>query len=92
MMLIFLCQMPRKLHSTSQSTVASVTSNKVSVSVGGEANIIHIDYVGTDGHGLANGEVSAGNSAPIVSQPLLPIGFPAVKTDVQADLRSQKIK
>ncbi|KAG8642621.1 uncharacterized protein LOC110627283 isoform X2 [Manihot esculenta] len=85
-------KMPRKLHSTSQSTVASVTSNKVSVSVGGEANSIHIDYVGTDGHGLANGEVSAGNSAPIVSQPLLPIGFPAVKTDVQADLRSQKIK
>ncbi|KAG8642616.1 uncharacterized protein LOC110627596 [Manihot esculenta] len=85
-------KMPRKLRSTSQSSVASVTSNKVSVSVCAEANSICTDYVGTDEHGLANGEDSAGNSAPVVSQPLLPIGFPAVKTDAQADFRYQTIK
>ncbi|KAJ9177249.1 hypothetical protein P3X46_012486 [Hevea brasiliensis] len=83
---------PRKLCSSSQSTVASVTSNKISLAVGAEANNIHNDYVGTNGHGLENVEVSAGYSAPIVSQSLLPVGFPAVKTDPQADIRSQTMK
>ncbi|KAF2283715.1 hypothetical protein GH714_014409 [Hevea brasiliensis] len=83
---------PRKLCSSSQSTVASVTSNKISLAVGAEANNIHSDYVGTNGHGLENVEVSAGYSAPIVSQSLLPVGFPAVKTDPQADIRSQTMK
>ncbi|KDP31924.1 hypothetical protein JCGZ_12385 [Jatropha curcas] len=77
-------KMPRKLRSTSQSTVASGTSNKISVSVGAEAlNSARSDFVGNDGHGLANVEVSAGFNAPIVSQPLPPIGTPAVKNDAQ---------
>ncbi|KAF2295216.1 hypothetical protein GH714_032174 [Hevea brasiliensis] len=83
-------KMPRKLRSTSQS-IASVTSNKISVSVDAESNNIRSDLVGTDGHGLANVEVSAGFNAPLVSQPLPPIGTPALKTDAQADTRSQTI-
>ncbi|XP_058010481.1 uncharacterized protein LOC110646856 isoform X2 [Hevea brasiliensis] len=84
-------KMPRKLRSTSQS-IASVTSNKISVSVDAESNNIRSDLVGTDGHGLANVEVSAGFNAPLASQPLPPIGTPALKTDAQADTRSQTIK
>ena len=85
--------MPRKLRYTSQNNVAPVASNKISVSVGAEApNSICTDLVGTDGHGLAKVEASAGFSAPIVNQPLPPIGTPALKTDTPADKRSQTLK
>lgn len=87
--------MPRKVRPSLQNAVGSVSvaSNKISAAVGAEAlNGIHTDFVGTDGHGLAKVEVSAGFNAPMVSQPLPPIGTPALKTDTPADMRSQTIK
>lgn len=36
--------------------------------------------------------VSAGFGATVVSQPLAPIGTPAIKTDALADLRTQGVK
>ncbi|XP_065874928.1 uncharacterized protein [Euphorbia lathyris] len=86
-------KLPRKQRSSSQSKIVSVTSDKIPLSVGAEvSNSGHSDYVSSDGHGLANVEVSAGFNSPVMSQPLPPIGTPAVKTDAQADIRSQTIK
>ncbi|KAI9198099.1 hypothetical protein LWI28_010106 [Acer negundo] len=79
-------KMPRKPRPTSQSTFVSASSNKISAPVSGEAaNSIRSDFVGTEGRNLANTEVPTTK----VSQPLAPIGTPAVKS---ADLRSQTIK
>ncbi|KAJ6774415.1 hypothetical protein OIU79_017757 [Salix purpurea] len=78
-------KMPRKPRPYSQSASVSSISNKNYPPVGGEAsNSIRSDFVVPEGHGLANIEVSAGFNAPIVSQPLPPIGTPAVKTEIQA--------
>lgn len=52
---------------------------------------IHSDFVGTEGRGKANTEVSAGFNTT-GSQPLAPIGTPAVKSDGQADIRSQTMR
>ncbi|KAJ4829605.1 hypothetical protein Tsubulata_014270 [Turnera subulata] len=84
---------PRKHRSTLQQSVpSSVTSSKNSMSVGGQAsNSSRSNFNATAGRGLPKGEVSAGISAPIVTQPLPPIGTPAVKSDSQAD-RSQTVK
>ncbi|XP_073265401.1 uncharacterized protein [Populus alba] len=78
-------KMPRKPRSYSQSASVSSISNKNHAPVGGEAtNSVHSDFEAPEGHGLANIEVSAGFNTPIVSQPLPPIGTPAVKTETQA--------
>ncbi|KAJ6736643.1 hypothetical protein OIU85_018784 [Salix viminalis] len=78
-------KMPRKPRPYSQSASVSSISNKNYPPVGGEAsNSIRSDFVVPEGHGLSNIEVSAGFNAPIVSQPLPPIGTPAVKTEIQA--------
>ena len=77
--------MPRKPRSYSQSASVSSISNKNRATVDGEAsNSIRSDFEAPEGHGLANIEVSAGFNTPIVSQPLPPIGTPAVKTETQA--------
>ncbi|CAK7337659.1 unnamed protein product [Dovyalis caffra] len=78
-------KMPRKPRSFSQSATVSSISNNNCAPVGGEAsNSIRSDFVAPEGHGLANIEVSPGFNTPIVSQPLPPIGTPAMKTDAQA--------
>lgn len=56
------------------------------------ANDVPPDFVATDGRNSANLEVSTGFGATKVSQLLAPIGTPAVKTEVQADIRPQTIK
>ena len=77
--------MPRKPRPYSQSASVSSISNKNYPPVGREAsNSICSDFVVPEGNGLANTEVSAGLNTPIVSQPLPPIGTPAVKTEIQA--------
>lgn len=87
-----LIKMPRKPRPTLQTTMVSSSSNKISTPFGGEvANPIHSDFIGTEGRGLATKEVSVGFNATTASQPLAPIGTPAVNTDVQADIRSQTI-
>ncbi|GAV82424.1 hypothetical protein CFOL_v3_25876 [Cephalotus follicularis] len=86
-------KMPRKSRPSTRGTIVSVNSNKVFSPVDGEAaNGIRSDYVTTEGRGLASIQVSAACNNTTVSQPLAPIGTPAVKTDAQADMRSQTIK
>jgi len=76
--------MARKPRSYLQSVTVSSISNNNYTSVGGEAsNSICSDFVAPQGNGLASIEVSAGFNAPIVSQPLPPIGTPAMKADAQ---------
>lgn len=59
----------------------------------GEAsNSVRSDFVGNEGRNFANIEVSTGFNTTKVSQPLAPIGTPAVKSDAQGDLRSQTNK
>ncbi|XP_073266492.1 uncharacterized protein [Populus alba] len=78
-------KMARKPRSYVQSVTVSSISNNNYAPVGGEAsNSICSDFVAPQGNGLASIEVSAGFNAPIVSQPLPPIGTPAMKTDAQA--------
>lgn len=85
--------MLRKPRSTSQSTIVPAKSSKISASMSGEASkSLRPDIVSTEERGLANIEVSAGYNTAIVSQPLAPIGTPAVKTDSQAEMRSQSIR
>ncbi|KAA8531702.1 hypothetical protein F0562_006581 [Nyssa sinensis] len=84
----------RRPRSTPLSTVASISSNKISASslVGEVPNDIHSDFVVSEGRGLADPEISTGTT-PMVSQPLAPIGTPSVNTDAQeADKRSHTIK
>ncbi|XP_008241499.1 PREDICTED: uncharacterized protein LOC103339924 isoform X2 [Prunus mume] len=86
-------KVPRKPRSTSKGSTASANSGKSSAATNGEAgNSIHSDFVASEGCGLANIEVSAGFNTNVLSQPLAPIGTPAVKSDVQADIRSQTIR
>lgn len=87
-----LCQAPRKPRSA-QNAVGSMSSCKISVSLGGEApNNIHSNFVASSGRGLLNMEASTG-FATIVSQPLPPIGTPvALNSDMQADKRPHNIK
>ncbi|XP_030974288.1 uncharacterized protein LOC115994337 [Quercus lobata] len=86
-------KMLRKPRSTSQSTIVPAKSSKISASMSGEASkSLRPDFVSSEGRGLANIEVSAGYNTAIVSQPLAPIGTPAVKTDSQAEMRSQSIR
>lgn len=87
-----LCKMPRKSRSTSQNSLVSASSNKFSASMSEAANDVRSDFVATDGRNSANMEVSTGFGASKVSQPLAPIGTPALKTVVQADKRPQTIK
>ncbi|XP_038699848.1 uncharacterized protein LOC119997101 isoform X2 [Tripterygium wilfordii] len=83
---------PSKPCSSLQDTTVSGTSNKVSTPMIGEgASSICSESVASEGHGFSNIEVSAGFSS-LVSQPLAPIGTPAVKSDIQFDIRSQPIK
>ncbi|CAN0864142.1 hypothetical protein LINGRAHAP2_LOCUS8871 [Linum grandiflorum] len=70
----------------SRRNLGPVASNKVPMSVAGEAsNSIRSDV--SQGNGQGNVEVSAGFSAP-----LPPIGTPALKTDAPADIRAQTVK
>lgn len=92
--LIFcLCQMPRKPRSTSQITIIPAKLSKIPASSSGEASkSLRPDLISSEGRRLANIEVSAGFNSAIVSQLLAPIGTPPVKTDSQADMRSQGIR
>ncbi|KAL3526774.1 hypothetical protein ACH5RR_011430 [Cinchona calisaya] len=80
---------PRKPRPTRQSSVGLTNSKNVSRSLGGESSqSIHLDFTSPEGRILAYKDASA----PLVSQPLAPIGTPAVKSEIQADKRSQSIK
>ncbi|XP_038722737.1 uncharacterized protein LOC120014758 isoform X2 [Tripterygium wilfordii] len=82
---------PRKPRSVLQNTISPGTSNKISTPMIGEgAGSIRSEFVASEGHGFSNSEVSAGFNS-LVSQPLAPIGTPAVKSDIQSDIRSQPI-
>ncbi|XP_062002882.1 uncharacterized protein LOC133720542 isoform X1 [Rosa rugosa] len=75
-----------------RSTLNSANLGKNSPVANGEAgNNIRSDFVGNEGRGLANAEVSAGFNTT-GTQPLAPIGTPAVKSDGQADIRSQTMR
>lgn len=89
---IFLCQAPRKPRSA-QNGAGTINSNKISVSLGGEApNSIRSNYVASEGRPLLNMEISTGFGT-IVSQPLPPIGTPvALNSETQADKRPHNIK
>ncbi|XP_004301560.1 PREDICTED: uncharacterized protein LOC101306533 [Fragaria vesca subsp. vesca] len=83
---------PRKPRSTLKGTTIAANLGKNSTVANGEAgNSIRSDFVATEGHGLANTEVSAGFNTT-GTQPLAPIGTPAVKSDGQADIRSQTMR
>ncbi|KAK6924066.1 hypothetical protein RJ641_010266 [Dillenia turbinata] len=83
----------RKPRPTSQSTIISTNSNKNSMSLGGEVGkSTHTDFLVTEGHGLGKVDVSSGKSPSTVSQPLAPIGTPAVNTDAQNDTRAHNMK
>lgn len=85
--------MPRRHRATSQGTTVSVSLNKnVAPASGVIANSSSSDLVAAATRNSGNVEVSTGFSAIKVSQPLAPIGTPAVKIDTQADSRSQTIK
>ncbi|XWS45281.1 hypothetical protein CRYUN_Cryun15aG0123200 [Craigia yunnanensis] len=84
---------PRKPRPIPQNSTVSASSNRNSASASVEViNNVRSDFVATEGHNLANSELSAGFGATIVSQPLAPIGTPAIKTDAQADIRTQAVK
>ncbi|KAK8321098.1 hypothetical protein V6Z12_A12G080400 [Gossypium hirsutum] len=77
---------PRKPRSIPQS------SNRNSASANGVMNNVRADFVTSEGHNLANTELSAGFGLNTVSQPLAPIGTPASKIDAQADIKTQAVK
>lgn len=83
---------PRKPRSA-QNGAGTINSNKISVSLGGEApNSIRSNYVASEGRPLLNMEISTGFGT-IVSQPLPPIGTPvALNSETQADKRPHNIK
>ncbi|OMO56697.1 hypothetical protein CCACVL1_26358 [Corchorus capsularis] len=83
---------PRKPRSTPQSTSAAANSNRKFASTSEVVNNVRSEFVGNEGRNLTNSELSAGFGATIVSQPLAPIGTPAIKTDAQADTRTQAVK
>lgn len=85
-------KLPRKPRSSVQSTVVSTSSTEISTSLRGQtSNNICSDFVSSEGRGIVNKESSAGFPT-MVSQPLAPIGTPAVNIDTQADIRSHTIK
>ncbi|XVE82790.1 hypothetical protein DITRI_Ditri16bG0033800 [Diplodiscus trichospermus] len=79
----------RKPRPIPQKSAVSASSNRNSASASGE---VHRDLVPSEGHKLANSEVPAGFGSTIASQPLAPIGTPAIKSEAQADIRSQSVK
>ncbi|XP_038721755.1 uncharacterized protein LOC120013865 isoform X2 [Tripterygium wilfordii] len=82
----------RNSRSTLQNTIPSSTSNKISTPMIGEgARSICSELFASEGNGFSTSEVSEGFNS-LVSQPLAPIGTPAVKSDIQSDIRSQSIK
>ncbi|KAM6564342.1 hypothetical protein CsatB_024340 [Cannabis sativa] len=77
-------KVPRRSRPTSKTTSTPTNSSKVSVSSGREApNNIRPDFA-TEGRELGNRELSSGFNTTLVSQPLAPIGTPALKSDPQA--------
>ncbi|KAK9109192.1 hypothetical protein Sjap_017252 [Stephania japonica] len=80
---------PRKRHSISQNIVESTNSSKSLTSLGGElSNSFHSKPAATEGRDSLNDELSTGFTNVVVSQPLAPIGTPAV-TVAATDKRSQ---
>ncbi|PON39803.1 hypothetical protein PanWU01x14_302320 [Parasponia andersonii] len=80
-------KVPRRSRSTSET--ASANSGKVSRLSGAEAaNNTRPDFVGTEGRELGNRELSSGFNTTLVSQPLAPIGTPALKSDSSQTIRS----
>lgn len=86
-------KMPRKPRSTSQNSIIPAKLSKITAPTSGELSKgLQSSHISSDGCRPANIEVSAGFNAAIISQPLAPIGTPPVKTDSQADVRSQGIR
>ncbi|KAK9112785.1 hypothetical protein Scep_020304 [Stephania cephalantha] len=80
---------PRKRRSISQNIVESTNSTKSLMSLGGElSNSFHSKPAATEGRDSLNDELSTGFTNGVVSQPLAPIGTPAV-TIAATDKRSQ---
>ena len=80
---------PRVTRQTFVTTVGSTNSKKVSGSLAGESSTnVNSGFASSEGRVLAYKEASAA----LVSQPLAPIGTPAVKSEIQADKTSQNIK
>ncbi|KAK6923032.1 hypothetical protein RJ641_011336 [Dillenia turbinata] len=83
----------RKPRPTSQSTIISSNSNKNSMSFGGEVGKnTHTDFLVTEGHGLGKVDISTGKNRTTLSQPLAPIGTPAVNIDAQNDIMAHNVK
>ncbi|XP_042483548.1 uncharacterized protein LOC122063937 isoform X2 [Macadamia integrifolia] len=82
---------PRKPRAPSQNVVSN-NSNKIPTSLDEAASNKCSESVITDGRALSNVEVSPGFTSTVISQPLPPIGTPAVNTDVQTEKRSHNIK
>lgn len=79
----------RAARQTFVTTVGSTRSKKVSGSLDGESSPnMNSGFASSDGRVLTYKEASAA----LVSQPLAPIGTPAVKSEIQADKTSQNIK
>ncbi|XVF59429.1 hypothetical protein PTKIN_Ptkin07bG0275100 [Pterospermum kingtungense] len=83
---------PRKPRPMPQNSSVSASSKRSPASASEVMNNVRSNFVATEGHNLANSELSAGFGTTIVSQPLAPIGTPAIKTDAQADIRMQAVK
>uniref|UniRef100_A0A0A0KLC4 Uncharacterized protein n=1 Tax=Cucumis sativus TaxID=3659 RepID=A0A0A0KLC4_CUCSA len=81
-------KIPRKGRSTSKSALSSVNSSKVYAPKEAETvKRTRSDFVAADGgvRGSGNVVVSSAFSPPVVSQPLAPIGTPALKSDSQSE-------
>ncbi|XVF83248.1 hypothetical protein PTKIN_Ptkin16aG0119800 [Pterospermum kingtungense] len=83
---------PRKPRPMPQNFTVSASSKKPSASASEVMNNVRSSFVATEMHKLENSKLSAGFGATIVSQPLAPIGTPAIKTDAQADTRTPAVK
>ncbi|XAR57797.1 hypothetical protein NMG60_11026063 [Bertholletia excelsa] len=76
---------PRKPRSSARNAIISVSSDKTSARLSGEArSSIRTSFVPSEGQGLLDVEVCGGFSTA-VSQPLAPIGTPAVNSEMQTD-------
>lgn len=81
-------KIPRKSRSTSKIALSSVNSSKVyAAKVAETVKRTRSDFVAADGGGRGSGNivVSSALSSSIVSQPLAPIGTPALKSDSQTE-------
>ncbi|GMI76882.1 hypothetical protein like AT3G50370 [Hibiscus trionum] len=87
-----MAKMPRKPRSIPQRSTASASSNRTASASGEETKIVRPDFVATEEQYLSNNEPSTGSVATSVSQPLAPIGTPAIKNDAQANIRTQSLK